>query len=91
MNSLWNCCTNKAHAQSCNYHLLVLLFDDVEVLVDDSFEDEAIGYDKLVYEGHHNALSSAFCVDHTFASNLDASTNDEDKNSTLLKCIAIKE
>ena len=78
--------------QHWDYHILVpLLEDGVEVLADDSLEDEVIKYDVFMYECHHDALSSALCVGDTFAVNPHATSNYEDLYFYLVKCISVKE
>ncbi|MCO5583675.1 hypothetical protein L7F22_037588 [Adiantum nelumboides] len=95
MNHSWNRCTNKSHVQPWDYHILMPLSDEDEneedTPTDDALEGQIIGYDKFVYEGQHDALSSALCVGDTFAANPDATTNDENVNFYWIKCIVVKE
>ncbi|KAI5070566.1 hypothetical protein GOP47_0014909 [Adiantum capillus-veneris] len=95
MHKRCNCCINKVHVQAWDYHILLPLPD--EVLVDSeptdevSTTEEVVGYDGFTYEGNHDVLSSDLCVGNTFAINPDASTNAEDVDFYLVKCVAANE
>ncbi|KAI5071358.1 hypothetical protein GOP47_0013609 [Adiantum capillus-veneris] len=89
MHERWNHCINKAHVQPWDYHTLLPLLD--ETVLDSKPKDEAATYDDFTYEGHHDVLSSALCAGDTFAVNPDASTNVEDVDFYLVKCVAEKE
>ncbi|MCO5587409.1 hypothetical protein L7F22_041357 [Adiantum nelumboides] len=82
-------CINKAHVQPWDYHTLRPLPN--ETVSDSESTDEAAAYDDFTYKGHHDVLSSALCAGNTFAVNPDASTNVEDVDFYLVKCIAAKE
>lgn len=52
---------------------------------------QIIGYHDSMYEDHHDALSSALCIDDTFVINLDTWTSDESLEFYLVKCVVVRE
>ena len=90
----WNRCVNKAHVEAWEYHILEPLPDEMEADSNPAVEvltEEVNGYDDFTYEGQYDVLSSALCVDNTFAINPDASTNAEGVDFYLVKCVVAKE
>ena len=61
--------------------------DDTELLEVYILVGESSSYDKFMYEGHHDTLSSTLSVIKIFAVNPNAITNVEDVDFYLVNCI----
>ncbi|KAI5071170.1 hypothetical protein GOP47_0013421 [Adiantum capillus-veneris] len=85
----WNRCVNKAHVQPWDYHTLLPLLE--KAVSDSELKDEIAAYDDFTYEGHHDVLSSTLCAGDIFDANPNASTNVEDVDFYLVKCVVAKE